>query len=38
MAGNGSGVEEIWKGYKDIIFEAIKSYAPQTILSKKSET
>lgn len=36
--GKGSGVEETWKSYKDIIFEGIKHYVPQTILSKKSET
>jgi hypothetical protein len=32
--GNGSGVEEIWKSHKDIIFEGIKRYVPHTILSK----
>jgi hypothetical protein len=32
--GNGSGVEEIWKSYKDIIVEGIKRYVHQTILSK----
>jgi len=33
-AGNGSCVEDIWKSYKDIIFEGIKRYVPQKILSK----
>ena len=28
-AGNGSYVEEIWKNYKDIIFEDIKRYVHQ---------
>ena len=28
-AGNGSCKEEIWKSYKDIIFESIKRYVPQ---------
>ena len=28
-AGNGSCVVEIWKIYKDIIFEGIKRYVPQ---------
>ena len=32
--GNGSGVEEIWKSYKDKIVGGIKRYVPQTILSK----
>jgi len=32
---NGSCVEEIWKNYKDIIFQGIKLYVPQKILSKK---
>jgi len=26
---DGSCVEEIWKSYKDIIFEGSKRYAPQ---------
>jgi len=29
--GNGSCVEEIWKSYKDIIFDGIKRYVPQKI-------
>ena len=33
-AGNGRCVEDIWKTYKDIIFEGIKHYVPQKILSK----
>ena len=33
-AGNGSCVEEIWESYKDIIFEGIKGYVLQKILSK----
>ena len=33
-AGNGSCVEEIQKSYKDIIFEGIKLYVAQNILSK----
>jgi len=36
-AGNGSCVEEIWKSYKDIIFEVIKRYVPQQILSKNPD-
>ena len=32
-AGNGSCVEEIWKSYKDIIFEGIKRTETQKILS-----
>jgi hypothetical protein len=28
-AGNGIFVEEIWKSYKNIIFEGIKRYVPQ---------
>jgi len=28
-AGNGRCLEEIWKNYKDIIFEGIKRYVPQ---------
>jgi hypothetical protein len=35
-AGNDSCVEEIWKSYKDIIFEVFKRYMPKKILSKKS--
>ena len=31
---NGSGIEETWKSYKDIIFEGIKRYVPQKIRSK----
>ena len=33
-AGNGRGLEEISKSYKDTIFDGIKHYVPQTILSK----
>ena len=36
-AVNGSCVEEIWKSYKDIIFEGIKRYVPQKILSKNPD-
>ena len=36
-AGNGSCVEEIWKNYKDIIFENIERYVPQKILSKSPD-
>ena len=36
-AGNGSRVEEIWKSYKNIIFEGIKRYVPQKILSKNPD-
>jgi hypothetical protein len=36
-AGNGSCVEDIWKSYKDIIFDGIKRYVPQTILSKNPD-
>jgi len=35
--GNGSCVEEIWKSYNDIIFEGIKCYVLQKILSKIPE-
>ena len=37
-AGNGSCVEEIWKNYKDIIFEGIKRYVSQIIVSKNPDT
>jgi hypothetical protein len=30
-------VEEIWKNYEDIIFEGIKHYVPQKILSKNPD-
>jgi len=33
-AGNGSCMEEIWKSYKDIIFDGIKRYVRQKIPSK----
>jgi len=33
-AGKGSWVQEIWENFKDIIFEAIKRYVTQKILSK----
>jgi len=36
-AGNGSCIDEIWKNYKDIIFEGIKLYVPQNILSKNPD-
>jgi len=36
-AGNGSCMEEMWKSYKDIIFEDIKRYVPQKILSKNPD-
>jgi len=36
-AGNGSCVEDIWKSYKDTVFEGIKRYVPQTILSKNPD-
>jgi hypothetical protein len=36
-AGNGSCVEDIWKSYKDIIFEGIKRYGPQRIASKNPD-
>ena len=36
-AGNRRFVEEIRKSYKDIIFEGIKRYVSQTILSKISD-
>ena len=35
--GNGSCFEEIWKSYKDIIFEGIKCYVPQKVLSKNPD-
>jgi len=35
-AGYGSCIEEIWKSFKNIIFEGLKRYVPQKILSKKS--
>jgi hypothetical protein len=34
-AGNGSCVEEIWKNVKEIIFESIAPFVPQTITKKK---
>jgi hypothetical protein len=36
-AGNGSCVEDIWNSYKDIIFEGIKRYVPQRILSNNPD-
>jgi hypothetical protein len=36
-ADNGRCVEEIWKYFKDIIFEGIKRYIPQNILSKNPD-
>lgn len=36
-AGNGSCVEDIWKNYKDIIFEGIKRYVPHKILGKNPD-
>jgi len=36
-AGNGFCTEEILKSYKDIIFESIKGYVPQKILSKNPD-
>ena len=36
-AGNGSCVEEIWKSYKDTIFDGIKHYVLQKILSKNPD-
>ena len=36
-AGNGSCLEEIWGSYKDIIFEGVKRYVPQKVLSKTSD-
>jgi len=36
-AGNGSCIEEIWKNFKNIIFEGIKRYVPQKILSKNPD-
>jgi hypothetical protein len=36
-AGNGRCVEEIWKNFKDIIFEDTKSYVPKKILSKNPD-
>ena len=36
-AGNGSCVDEIRRRYKDIIFEGIKRYVPQKVLSKNPD-
>ena len=36
-AGNNSCVEDIWKSYKDVIFEGIKRYVPQKNLSKNPD-
>jgi hypothetical protein len=36
-AGNCSCVEDIWKSYKDIIFEGIKRYVPHKILGKNPD-
>jgi len=36
-AGNGGCVEDMWKIYKDIIFEGIKRYVPEKILSKNPD-
>ena len=36
-AGNGRCEEEIWKSYKDIIFEGTKRYVPQKILRKNPD-
>jgi len=35
--GNGSCVEDIWKSYKDTIFEGIKHYVPHKILGKNPD-
>ena len=37
-AGNGSCVEEIWKSYKDIIFEGIKRNENQKTLSDNPDS
>ena len=36
-AGNGSCMEDIWKSYKDIIFEGIKRYVAHKILGKNPD-
>jgi hypothetical protein len=36
-AGNGSSVEEIWKSYKEIVFEGIERFVPKKILSKNPD-
>jgi len=36
-AGIGNCVEEIWKNYKDIIFDDIKCYVLQKILNKNPD-
>ena len=36
-AGSGSCVEDIWKSYRDIIFEDIKRYVPHKILGKNPD-
>ena len=36
-AGNGNCVQEIWKSYKDIIFEGIERYVPQKIRTLNKE-
>jgi hypothetical protein len=35
-ASNGSCVEDIWKRFKEIVFESIDRFVPHKILSKKS--
>ena len=35
-AGNGSCVE-VWKSYKDLIFEGTKRYVPQKLLNKNPD-
>jgi len=35
--GNGSCIEEIWKNFKNIIFEGIKRYVPQKIWNKNPD-
>jgi hypothetical protein len=32
---NGSCVEDIWKNFKNIVFESIEGYVPHKILKKK---
>jgi hypothetical protein len=36
-ANNGSCVEDIWKGFKDIIFEGVNTFVPQKVLKQNSD-
>jgi hypothetical protein len=35
-ANNGSCIQDIWKHFKDIVFESVQRFVPHKILKKKS--